>query len=549
MESMFATFHLAQHQGSGPILATTLNPIPPAHDPTLLRRFHKDSNVFSIYNDIQHYIKISQSRLTKSEGNAWIEIYVAFWKAIGEILRAETGHHRDDWAIKVYEAWKEVTNLLIRGFSHAGFGAWLMPCLYTAGKYLRVFAIKADEEKATKVGNGTMKMEEDILADDITVNFEKNEMLEDAARVLNKVFTLCISDRYVDIACQFKWFDSMLNSFLLEHRLRSPENGASITPRIFSSKPTSRYPQSISLVLRPSTAYDPQLNSISLSKNCLRALQAAKSDMPPMEAFPKSHIVTFRYYVGVIQFLDEEYSRVPISSSTPASHTTNLSLTFSRQKKTSPQHGTCVTKPPIETKSQSPLSPFPFPLPLFSPFSLPTSPKFPSTNILRLNRLLLTYLIPTHLHTTLTLPTPSLLSSLPHLSPLFTPLLSSIKLGSLRTFTSALSLHESTFVKRRVYLSLERARDICLRNLLRKVWLLQGGKENTRVKVRILAAGVRCSMYGDGERGEVEDEEVECLVAGLIYKVRSFFFRSLILRQPNPYTFPPHPFPYTTPPV
>ncbi|KAL8938415.1 MAG: hypothetical protein Q9211_003218, partial [Gyalolechia sp. 1 TL-2023] len=248
----------------------TLNPIPPAHDPTLLRRFHKDSNVFSINNDVQRHIKITQSNLTKAEANAWIDIYVAYWKAIGEILRAETGHHRDDWAIKVYEAWKEVTNLLIRGFSHAGFGAWLMPCLYTAGKYLRIFAIKADEEKATKVGNGTVKMEEDILADDITVDFEKNERLEDAARVINKVFTLCISDR-APIEESRKWGLYHTTNLLFKTYFK--------------------------------------LNSISLSKNCLRALQAAKSDMPPMEAFPKSHIVTFRYYVGVIQFLDEEYSR------------------------------------------------------------------------------------------------------------------------------------------------------------------------------------------------------------------------------------------------
>ncbi|KAL9028441.1 MAG: hypothetical protein Q9196_003202, partial [Gyalolechia fulgens] len=268
----------------------TLNPIPPAHDPTLLRRFHKDSNVFSINNDVQRHIKITQSNLTKAEANAWIDIYVAYWKAIGEILRAETGHHRDDWAIKVYEAWKEVTNLLIRGFSHAGFGAWLMPCLYTAGKYLRIFAIKADEEKATKVGNGTVKMEEDILADDITVDFEKNERLEDAARVINKVFTLCISDRYVDIVRQFKI--SCLHAQFLS---RAP---------IEESRKWGLY-HTTNLLFK--TYF--KLNSISLSKNCLRALQAAKSDMPPMEAFPKSHIVTFRYYVGVIQFLDEEYSR------------------------------------------------------------------------------------------------------------------------------------------------------------------------------------------------------------------------------------------------
>lgn len=32
--------------------------------------------------------------------------------------------------------------------------------------------------------------------------------------------------------------------------------------------------------------------------------------MPPLELFPKSHIVTFRYYVGVIYFLEEDYKKV-----------------------------------------------------------------------------------------------------------------------------------------------------------------------------------------------------------------------------------------------
>lgn len=66
--------------------------------------------------------------------------------------------------------------------------------------------------------------------------------------------------------------------------------------------------------LSSNTAHNSQLNSISLSKNCLRALEAARADMPPMEAFPRSHIVTFKYYVGVIHFLDEEYHRVHPSS-------------------------------------------------------------------------------------------------------------------------------------------------------------------------------------------------------------------------------------------
>jgi len=32
--------------------------------------------------------------------------------------------------------------------------------------------------------------------------------------------------------------------------------------------------------------------------------------MPPLDGFPKSHIVTFKYYVGVTLFLEESYALV-----------------------------------------------------------------------------------------------------------------------------------------------------------------------------------------------------------------------------------------------
>lgn len=201
MQTIFDTFHRAQAAGSGPLLSSTLTPIPPPHDPFLLHRFYKSSRPVSIHREIQFEILARPPHLSKAESTAWIDIYVAYWKAIGEILRAESRAHGEDWAIKVYEAWKDLTNLLIRGYSHAGFAAWTMPCLYTAGKYLRIFAIKADEEQAAKVRRGEVKMEGDaLLGDDImatTPGFEKNERLEDAARVINRMFTLCISDRYV----------------------------------------------------------------------------------------------------------------------------------------------------------------------------------------------------------------------------------------------------------------------------------------------------------------------------------------------------------------
>ncbi|KAI4236892.1 MAG: hypothetical protein LQ352_007975 [Teloschistes flavicans] len=437
MDTVFQIFHQAQSQYAGPLLATTLSPIPPPHDPTLLRRFHKGSNVFSIQGDIQKYIKARPSYLPNPEANAWIDIYVAYWKALGEILRAETGHHRDDWAIKVYEAWKEILTLLIRGYSPAsGFGAWTMPCLYTVGKYLRVFAIKADEEQSKMFGQEGGP-EDDGLGDDVMGSVEKNKWLEDAARVINEVFRLCISDR-APIEESRKWGIYNTTNLLFKTYFK--------------------------------------LNSIGLSKNILRALQATKADFPPIENFPKSHIVTFKYYVGVIYFLDEEYARAE-ESLTEAFHMCHKDAHKNKE-------------------------------------------------------LLLTYLIPTHLHTSHTLATDILLNTYLPLKPTFAFLLAAIRSGCLADFSNGMITQESQYVQRRIYLSLERARDLCVRNLLRKVWLLEGGRENTRVKIGTFATGMRFSMVvsawmsgstpesvsSEGLPAGMEDDEVECLIAGLIYK-------------------------------
>lgn len=53
-----------------------------------------------------------------------------------------------------------------------------------------------------------------------------------------------------------------------------------------------------------------KLNSIGLSKNILKAIKVYKGDMPDLEAFPPAHVVTFKYYVGVINFLEENYVEV-----------------------------------------------------------------------------------------------------------------------------------------------------------------------------------------------------------------------------------------------
>lgn len=192
--------------------------------------------------------------------------------------------------------------------------------------------------------------------------------------------------------------------------------------------------------------------------------------MPDLDAFPRSHIVTFKYYVGVIQFLEEDYATA-------------------EENLTSAWH-MCYTSA--------------------------------KRNI----ELILTYLIPTLLLTKQRLPSSRLLSPYPRLARLFAPLVSAIRSGSLSAFDTALADGETEFVKRRIYLTLERGRDICLRNLLRKVFLAAGldehGKRNTRIKVDEFKAAIRMGeRIGEDDmtdREDLESDEVECLVANMIYK-------------------------------
>lgn len=84
---------------------------------------------------------------------------------------------------------------------------------------------------------------------------------------------------------------------------------------------------------------------------------------------------------------------------------------------------------------------------------------------------------------------------------------------------------EDKFVKRRIYLTLERGRDVALRNLLRKVFIAGGFEEPgegestpvRRTRIPLAEFQVAISM---GSEGVLHDpDEVECLVANMIYKV------------------------------
>lgn len=93
-----------------------------------------------------------------------------------------------------------------------------------------------------------------------------------------------------------------------------------------------------------------KLNSASLSRTILKALSTNRGDMPPLEAFPKSQRVTFKYYEGVLFFLEENYVEVRLPRESQFSID---NLTKFRPKSTSLRHGHCVTRMRRATKSKS----------------------------------------------------------------------------------------------------------------------------------------------------------------------------------------------------
>ncbi|CAG8972714.1 hypothetical protein HYALB_00008629 [Hymenoscyphus albidus] len=426
MESVFQCFQRGYGNGDGYALSDTLSPIPPESQPDRLNNFFRSTNFANVKRDFkQALLRNSEVGMSEEEYNGWVEVYVAYWKAVGELLAADAAPKSNSKAAwtKTYDAWKELTSVLHRGYSNHGFPSWTLPCLYVAGKFLRIFAIKADEATPTSMSAVTS------FGDDLNPDAEKNEKLEDAARQLNRIFNLCLSDREPNLALSRKWGIYYTTNLLLKTYFK--------------------------------------LNQIGLSKNILNAIRAYKGDMPLLDKFPASQQVTYKYYIGVICFLEENYVEAE----------NNLTEAWNKCHK----------------------------------------------DAIRNKELILTYLIPCHLLTTHTLPTLALLSPYPRLQKLFLPLSRCIKKGDLSGFDTALVAGEDEFVKRRIYLTLERGRDIALRNLLRKVFIAGGFEEpkepgaasvrKTRIPVAEFGAAISI-----GSKETMDNDEVECLLANMIYK-------------------------------
>ncbi|KAI1413144.1 PCI domain-containing protein [Hypoxylon sp. FL1857] len=428
MDSLIRDFRTAFAEMKGDKLAETLRPDVRTNPAKFLAIWGRGS-LREATSDLNFlfYTDPSRPRMSGEETTGWFEIYLTYWKALGEILyiegfRNDAKSSRPSWT-KVYEAWKDLTLQIIRGYTHYDFENWTIPCLYVAGKYLRLFAIRADEERKS----GNEDATETVMQDDFDPESEEHKMLEDCTRHLNRIFQTCLNDR-APLEESRKWGIYYAINLLFKSYFK--------------------------------------LNAATLSKNVLKAIQAGRGDMPTLDKFPKSQQVTFKYYEGVLAFLEENYVEAE-------QHLTMAWLMCHKDAK-------------------------------------------------RNLELILTYLIPCHLLTTHTLPSSQLLAPFPRLQKLFLPLGDAIKRADLHAFDVALRDGQDEFIKRRIYLTLERGRDIALRNLLRKVFIAGGFEEakdgaapvrRTRIPVAEFAAAIKIS---GGE--DIDTDEVECLLANMIYK-------------------------------
>ncbi|KAH8197558.1 hypothetical protein TruAng_008294 [Truncatella angustata] len=429
MDALIKEFRKAYAEERGNDLARTLTPDLTEAPSKLLAVWESAKNAQSIKDDLQFLFVRDKSvklGISREESQGWQEVYLAYWKALGEILAVE-GQRRDgaksSWT-KVYETWKDFTLQIIRGYTNHEFENWTIPCLYVAGRFMRLYAIRADAERATTGGNDDAVIN---FQDDFDPEAEKNKSLEDCARHLNRIFTTCLSDR-APLAESRKWGIYYAINLLFKTHFK--------------------------------------LNSTSLSRVVLKSLSAGRGDMPELDSFPKSQQVTFKYYEGVLAFLEENY---------------------------------------VEAEKH-----------------LTAAWQMCHKDATRNLELILTYLIPCHLLTTHTLPSAKLLEAFPRLQKLFLKLAVAIKKGDLKAFDQALVEGEDEFVKRRIYLTLERGRDIALRNLLRKVFVAGGFEDakegqdavrRTRIPVAEFAAAMKLSS---GQA--IDTDEVECLMANMIYK-------------------------------
>nr|ODN89409.1 COP9 signalosome complex subunit 12 [Cryptococcus depauperatus CBS 7841] len=131
------------------------------------------------------------------------------------------------------------------------------------------------------------------------------------------------------------------------------------------------------------------------------------------------------------------------------------------------------------------------------------------TGAVRNQELILTYLIPLKLLRG-SFPSPVLLNSHPRLKEVFEPFIEAIKAGDIQEYDRRLEWAQLRLVGMNVWLVVERAREGCLRMLFKKAWIVSD--KSSRIPLSTFQLALK--LHGV----EVEADEMECMVANMIYR-------------------------------
>ncbi|KAG0149332.1 hypothetical protein CROQUDRAFT_688491 [Cronartium quercuum f. sp. fusiforme G11] len=303
--------------------------------------------------------------------------------------------------------------------------AWSLPVMYVISHDLRQFAIHADRE--------------------LEARGEKIGKLAETARLIQTSFGICCIDRS-------------------------------------SSKETKK----VGVLYMASLLFKIyfKLNSTALCKNVIRGVENA--DLSMGLYIPMSHRVTYRYYMGVLSFLQEDYDKAE----------DHLSFAFNHCHR----------------------------------------------DQLRNRELILNYLIPIRLLKGKR-PVNVLLERSVRLHHLYSTFIEAVKTGNIELFDRHMAKVEKQLLTRGTYLVAERCRDICLCNLVKLIYRLKS--ENHQIPLQAFEKVAHNDFLVDASLPTADFqadkiEEVECVLANLIAqdRVRGYIHheaKMLVLSKRDPF--------------
>ncbi|KAJ7682048.1 hypothetical protein DFH06DRAFT_971629 [Mycena polygramma] len=314
----------------------------------------------------------------------WDEIAIQYVLICTHIARLRPG--------EAFKEQSQLVSLFFRFFIENR--GWTLPALFSILRDLRDLAHDADWHAK--------------------VHSEQSECMVEAARIVARAFSNCMTDRNSPADESRKWGVYYVVGLAMKCYFK--------------------------------------VKRISLTKNIIKVLEN-NADIPALELYPRSHQVTYRYYIGMISFLNEEYVKAE----------QELTLAFYHCHVDAHENQARV----------------------------------------------LAYLIPLRIlrgH----LPSDELMYRFPILADVFAPFVTAIRTGDIAAFDSALELREARLIELNLLLTLEKARELCLRGLFRRVWVASA--KGTRIPLAMFHCALRISGI------KVDIEEAECLVANMVYK-------------------------------